>query len=183
MNAQNVTIIGAGALGSHVALLARNWKLRIIVVDGDRVEQKNGKNKAMGLKQMMQGFWGRDIKPVPTMLTEHNVDTMFAGTEFVIDCTDNAKARELIQNHCKAHGIPCLHGAMSADGSFARVVWTEHFVFDHEGVEGEATCEDGENLPLHGLYGGLIANVAQRFLADGIKESFQATGSSIVRLT
>jgi predicted ThiF/HesA family dinucleotide-utilizing enzyme len=195
MNVQTVFIIGAGALGSHVALFGRNWKQRIILVDGDRAETKNTqaqfhpkqsirKNKAMGLKQTMQGFWGRDIKPVPNMLTEDNIDTLFRGiSSLIIDCTDNAAARKLIQDYCKDANLPCLHGAMSADGTFACAMWTEDFVLDHEGTEGEATCEDGENLPLHGMYGALIANVAQRFLTDGVKESFQFTGSSIVRLT
>ena len=194
MKAKTVVIVGAGALGSHVLLLARNWKADLKIIDGDRVEQKNmqsqfhtklgrGKNKAMGLKQAMQGFFGTRLYAVPHYLEKGNEDILLRDAALVIDCTDNAKARALIQNHCKAHQIPCLHGCLSADGTFSRVVWTEHFVFDHEGEEGEATCEDGENLPFHGLAGALIAQVAQVFLNDGVKRSFQLTGTSLVRLT
>jgi hypothetical protein len=141
------------------------------------------KNKVTGLKQSMHGLFGVQLDAKPHKLTEDNVQQLLGDADLVVDCTDNAAARNLIQGFVQEQGIPCLHGAMSADGLFARMMWTEHFVLDAEGHEGEATCEDGENLPLHGLYGAILANVAQRFLVDGAKESYQATGTSIMRLT
>ena len=194
-DSQTVVIVGAGALGSHVLMLARNWTVDLKVIDGDKVEQKNmqsqfhtkmglRRNKAVSLKQAMLGLFGHTrLYPVPHYLGKGNEDVLLRDAALVIDCTDNIKARSLIQSHCKEHQIPCLHGCLSADGSFARVLWTEHFVADPEGEEGEATCEDGENLPFHGLAGALIAQVAQVFLREGRKQGFQLTGSSLVRLT
>jgi molybdopterin-guanine dinucleotide biosynthesis protein A len=62
------------------------------------------------------------------------------------------------------------------------VIWTEHFTPDAEGAEGEATCEDGQNLPFHALAGALIAQAAQKFLETGKKESWQLTPSSLIRI-
>jgi hypothetical protein len=70
---------------------------------------------------------------------------------------------------------------MSNDGLTAQAIWEDHFSPDTED-EGLATCEDGENLPLHGMYGALIAWVGQRYLKDGVKESYLVTPSSTVRV-
>ena len=62
-----ITIIGAGALGSHVALLLRNMKQGLTVCDFDRIETKNlqaqfhgkmglGMNKAVSLGRTFLGM-------------------------------------------------------------------------------------------------------------------------------
>ena len=213
---RHIAIVGAGALGSHVALFARNWdallsrrwksRLQLTVIDFDRIEQKNTQaqfhtnmslrqNKAQALQRAMQGMFGIKANAIPRKLTEDNVAALLGRSEddagvmqideatiLVIDCTDNIAARKVIQGYCKQFDIPCLHGCLSGDGTFARVVWTEHFTPDPEGEEGEATCEDGEQLPLFATAAGVIASTAQRYLADGLKQSFQVSAGSIVRL-
>lgn len=187
-----VTIVGAGALGSHLVLLARNWKVQLKVIDFDRVEQKNTqsqmhsrmslrKNKAQGLKQLMNGLYGTNLESVPNKLTENNVSVLLGSADLVIDCTDNAEARGLIQTFTRDNGIPCVHGALSANGDFSRIVWSEHFVIDEEGEPGQATCEDGENLPFHAVAAGILAMVTQQFLSTGQRRSFQLS-PSLVRL-
>lgn len=188
-----VVIVGVGALGSHVALFARNWRNALVLVDFDRIEQKNtaaqfhtvmgrGRNKAQALQQAMQGMWANKPAAIPYKLSKDNVEQLLGHAALVIDCTDNAEARRLIQGYVKAKGIPCLHGALSADGSLGRIVWTEHFTLDEEGAQGQATCEDGENLPFHGLVGAQLAIVAQRFLKTGERRSWQMVPTGIVRI-
>lgn len=190
---KTVVIVGAGALGSHLALFARNWENPLRIVDFDKVEQKNTqaqfhsrmglrRNKAQALQQSLQGLFGIKIEAVPHKLVGDNADQLLADAVLVIDCTDNAAARRTIQDHVRAHGIPCLHGALSADGSFGRVVWDEHFTADEEGQEGEATCEDGATLPFFALAAAQVAVVAQRFLEDGAQQSFQLGPSGAVWL-
>ena len=64
-----VTIVGVGALGSHLVQFLRSEDVTINVIDFDRVEQKNtqsqfhskpsvGKMKASALKQSMQFLYG-----------------------------------------------------------------------------------------------------------------------------
>ena len=74
-----VVIVGVGALGSHLVLLARNWSAKLKLVDFDRVEQKNtqaqfhskmglGRNKAQALGQAMQGMFGLKVDSLPRKL-------------------------------------------------------------------------------------------------------------------
>ena len=62
---KKIVIVGVGALGSHLVLLGRNWSARFVVIDDDRVEQKNtqsqfhsrmgvGRNKAQAMQQAEQ---------------------------------------------------------------------------------------------------------------------------------
>lgn len=187
-----IVIIGVGALGSHTALFLRNIP-GIRVCDMDRIESKNilsqfhtamgkGKNKAQAFQQALQGLFGIKVEANTNRLTRENAAAILGGADLVIDCTDNAEARRVIQGYVRTCRIPCLHGALAATGDFARIMWDEHFVLDEEGVVGQATCEDGENLPFHGVVGSQMALVAQQFLKTGKKRSLQVTPTSVLRL-
>lgn len=181
-------------MGSHLVLLGRNWPVNIRVIDFDRIEGKNvqsqfhtkmgqGKNKAKALQQAMQGMFKLQIQAMSCKLMGNNQVPLLSESDLIVDCTDNFKARDIIQEYCADIALPCLHGCLSADGTFARAVWTEHFKPDEEGEEGEATCEDGENLPFHVLASAMIAQVVQKFLVSGVKESYQMTPYTVVRLS
>jgi predicted ThiF/HesA family dinucleotide-utilizing enzyme len=193
MNRKTVTIVGAGALGSHLVLLAREWEAELRVIDFDRVEAKNiraqfhtrlgsGKNKARAIQAAMKSLFGVKLAAFSARLVDSNAEELLGGSDLVVDCTDNIAVRQVVQGFCRSGDIPCLHGCLSAGGDFARIIWTEHFVPDREEAEGQATCEDGRNLPFHGLAGALLAWVAQRFLEDGVRQSFQVTAGAVVRL-
>ena len=188
-----ITIVGAGALGSHVALVLRNMKQGLTICDFDRIDSHNmraqflgrmgvGKNKAQSLSQSLYGMFGVKTVFIPHKLAKDNVSTVLANSELVIDCTDNLAARQVIQQYCRTSGLPCLHGALSADGTFARVIWSELFVPDSEGTAGEATCVDGEHLPFFVLVASYVALEAQRFLQTAKKWSLQITPAGVIRL-
>ena len=188
-----ITIIGAGALGSHVALFLRNLKGKIRVIDFDRVDAHNvqaqfhtvqglRKNKALALSQSMKGMFGAEVESIPHRLTQDNWSKLLMDATLLIDCTDNIAARRLIQEYYDEYGVPVLHGCLSADGQFARIVWDEMFVPDPEGNDGQATCEDGEALPFFAMASALIAVEVQNFLKTGKKRSFQLTGSGTLRI-
>lgn len=196
-----IVIVGVGALGSHVLLNLRNLEDTIRVIDFDKVEYKNTqaqmhtrmslrRNKAQAAQQAMQGMFGLKIEAIPHKLTDDNVAQLLGDADLIIDCTDNIAARQVIQRGAtldpagleRVNAIPCLHGCLSAAGDFARVVWTEHFQADGEGAEGEATCEDGEQLPFFALASAHVAQEAQRFLRDGSKRSLQITLNAVLRL-
>jgi hypothetical protein len=174
MTQRTVTIVGAGALGSHLLLFRSNWDVsaargRLRPRGSQRTPQSQfhsvmgmGKNKAKAIQSAMQGLFKRPDRPsLTSKLTDDNQSELLGGSDLVIDCTDNFAARQCIQDYCSSAEIPCLHGALSAEGDLARVVWSEHFVADQEGQPGQATCEDGQNLPFHGLAASLIAQIAQ----------------------
>jgi len=187
-----ITIIGAGALGSHVAMALRNFKQKVRVIDFDRIEQKNvmsqfhtrmglSKNKAQALSQAMKGMFGTTIEAVPHKLTADNWSQLLMDAEVIIDCTDNIAARKLIQEYYDEYGVPCIHGALAADGTFARVVWDHLFQPDEETGDG-ATCEDGEHLPFFMMASALLARSVQEFFNSGRKLSFQLTPKSVTQI-
>lgn len=175
MERRKVVIVGVGALGSHVVQFVRNFDVDLRIIDMDRVEMKNvtsqfhakgsvGKGKVAGLKQTMNFLFGKKINTVPHKLVEANVHELLGDADLVIDCLDNAVSRGVVQDLCLDVGIPCLHGALDAAGSFGRVIWSHDFVIDEEGTEGQATCEDGEFLPFITITAAYVARSAQLFL-------------------
>lgn len=196
---KKVTIVGAGALGSHVAMLLRN-EAELKVIDFDRVEQKNvqaqfhnkgsvGRNKTESLRGLMLLLWGNKVEAVPHKLVANNAHALLVANapELVIDCLDNGEGRRTIQafvrspNNMAQPSIPCLHGALAADGTFGRVVWDEHFVIDDESATGAATCEGGEHLPFIVVTAAYLARSAQVFLQTGKRIGWQLHAGGATR--
>jgi predicted ThiF/HesA family dinucleotide-utilizing enzyme len=188
-----ITIVGAGALGSHVALFLRNEKLKLRVLDFDRVEMKNtqaqfhtkmglGTNKVVALAKAFNGLFGVAVEAFPHKLRDDNAEQSLGGSDLVIDCTDNFNARFVIMAAVRKLRVPCLHGTLSASGDFGRVSWTEDFIPDSESGDAAATCIDGEHLPFFATVSAHLALEAQSFLRTGKKRSYQITPSGIVRV-
>lgn len=180
---KKITIIGVGALGSHLVFLLRNEKATIRIVDFDRVEMKNvasqfhwkgnvGKKKVEALKQSMQFAYGCQLEIIGNRLTDDNADQLLGGADLLVDCLDNGASRRIVQAFAKKHTVACLHGALAANGEFGRVVWTENFTVDDESGAGAPTCEDGEFLPFISVVASYLAFAAQRFLRDNARISF-----------
>jgi hypothetical protein len=156
----------------------RTVDAELTVIDFDRVEQKNTlsqfhaksglrKNKARALETLMNFMWGVKIKAVPHKLNELNFE-LLEGADLVVDCVDNAGARHLIQGWAREHGVPCLHGALAADGTLGRVVWDAKFEVDREPGTGAATCEGGEHLPLIMITAAYMARAVQEWLGNKV---------------
>ena len=183
-----ILIVGLGAIGSHVALALRNVDARLVLCDFDVIERKNtqsqfyqnqdvGKNKAVATRLALYGMYGNaDVLSHGVKFTEISGVHLVEGVDLILDCTDNIAARQCIMEHSD---IPLLHGAMSADGTFAQVTWTRHFKPDAEDGDG-VTCEDGENLPFHLLIGSQMAIAAQQFIRDGTRQSYIITPNGVM---
>jgi len=175
---KNITVIGVGALGSHLVQFLRSEDVKLKVIDFDHVEQKNVQSqfhsktlvrsrKVFSLQKTMDFLFGVKIETVSSKLVDNNVEQLLGGADLIVDCLDNGEARRLVQGYVREKGIPCLHGALAADGSFGRVIWDKDFVIDDESVAGAATCEDGEFLPFIALTSAYLARSAQVFLRTG----------------
>ena len=189
---RQVVIVGVGALGSHVVLFGRNFPVRFTVIDFDRVEQKNvlaqfhskmglGRNKAQALQNAMQGLYGLKIDTIPHRLEEANVGRLLSGAALVLDCVDNAPTRAVIQKFVRDRKIPCLHGALAADGTYARVMWDELFTPD-AAADGAPTCEDGRHLPFVASVASRLASAAQEWLETGKKRSCHLHPGGVVQV-
>jgi len=190
---KKVTVIGVGALGSHLVLALRNVDATIRVIDFDRVEMKNvasqfhfrnsvGKKKVEALKQAMQFCYGRALEVVGNRLTADNVEQLLGGSDLLVDCLDNGESRRIVQNFARERGVACLHGALAADGGFGRVIWTENFIVDDEDGSGAATCEDGAHLPFIEIVASWLAYAAQRYLRDGRKTGYSISPAGVEKI-
>jgi len=186
-----VVVVGVGALGSHVTQFIRNLDVDLLLVDYDRVEQKNvqsqfhsrpsvGKSKVQSLSQSMKFLFGVKAATNPHKVTSDNVGNIFGKADLVLDCLDNGASRRLIQKFVREKRLPCLHGALSADGTFGQVLWDGDFVVDDEDVQGQATCEGGEFLPFIAVVSSFMALSVQRFVVEGKRIGFNVSPGGVI---
>ena len=184
-----ITIVGVGALGSNLVLLLRNVEHEIYVIDYDRVEQKNvasqfhprnmvGKKKTDSIRQTIQFLFNRKIGTNSNKLTKDNVEQLLQGSGLIIDCLDNGEARRLVQGYAHDNDIPCLHGALSANGEMGRVMWAEEFIID-DAAAGAPTCEDGKHVAFIAKVVSVLSAAAEMFLERGEKSNFHITKNKI----
>jgi len=182
-----IGIVGIGALGSHVALLLRSQPLRLI--DGDRVETRNlgaqfhttlslRKNKAQSCANNLQMLFRTKADSYPRMIGWDNADVLLEGCDVVVDCCDNLEARSVIRETC-IDRIACVHGCLSADGQYGRVVWNDRFVPDAEDHPGQHTCEDDANLPFHALVAAVVARETLRYLNTRDQWDYEMTSRTL----
>lgn len=183
---KTVVIVGVGALGSQVVPLLRNVEASIKVIDFDRVEAKNvqsqlygkpsiGKPKTLALQNQVQFLYGQKIESVPHKLVGDNAAQLLGKADLIIDCLDNGASRRVIQGYVRKNNLPCLHGAVDANGTFGRVIWDENFQIDDEDAAGAATCENGEHLPYLTIVGAHIAHATKEFLTKGTRLAYNVT--------
>lgn len=187
-----IVICGIGALGSTALLYLRNVAAELRLVDFDRVESKNlaaqwfvkqslGKNKAEAARLQLANFYGAKAEAMGVRLGPHNAAQLLAGCTLAVDCFDNADSRIALSEAARVAGVPLVHAALAADGTFGLVRWDERFVPDREDAEGQATCEGGEHLPMIGLVGATLARTIQDFLSGSERRDFMISMSSVMR--
>ena len=123
--ASHALIVGAGGLGSPVALYLGSAGVgHITVVDHDTVDATNlqrqiahtladvGSYKAQSIKQSIAAI-NSDVQV--TVITQRADDALLndlvAEADVVLDCTDNFATRHAINRACVKHGKPLVSGA------------------------------------------------------------------------
>ncbi|MDE6171228.1 MAG: HesA/MoeB/ThiF family protein, partial [Duncaniella sp.] len=121
-----VLIIGAGGLGSPVALyLAAAGVGRITILDPDTVSLSNlqrqiihstadiGRNKCDSAREKMLAVNpGVTVDALAIPLTTENASELAREHDLLLDCTDNLATRLLISDTCVAEGKPYVFGAV-----------------------------------------------------------------------
>jgi molybdopterin/thiamine biosynthesis adenylyltransferase len=123
--AAHVLVIGAGGLGSPVALYLGSAGVgHITLVDHDRVDATNlqrqiahtvariGEFKADSVVQAVAAL-NRDVNvtPVTERADDALLDRLVPEADLVLDCTDNFLTRHAINRACVKHGKPLVSGA------------------------------------------------------------------------
>ncbi|MFD1770585.1 HesA/MoeB/ThiF family protein [Sphingobacterium suaedae] len=126
LNQANVLLIGAGGLGSPIALyLAGAGIGRIACMDFDRVEVDNlhrqvahtektvGMPKVYSLQKQLQQL-NSDIvfEPIQEKVTAANIAQYIADYDVVIDGCDNFETRYLINDACAKQQKPLVYGSV-----------------------------------------------------------------------
>ncbi len=189
-----IVFCGVGALGSAAAVLCRNLRATLVLVDFDRVESKNlaaqafvkpslGKNKAEALKLQLLNFWGVKAEAFGVRLGPENVEQLCGAADLIFDAFDNQASRAVLSEFARRAGKALVHAAVTADGTFGLVRWDERFAADAEDRPGQATCEGGEHLPLLGQLGAALARVIQDFALTGQRRDVMVGLASVTSTT
>jgi molybdopterin/thiamine biosynthesis adenylyltransferase len=181
--ATRVTLCGAGALGSHLADgLVRQGFGPLRVIDRDRVEEHNvgtqlygesdvGGWKAEVLRGRLFRAAGVEADAVARELTGRNARALLKGAGVVLDTFDNATSRRLVQEACRAEGLPCLHVGLFAD--YAEAVWDEHYRVPGDAAGDVCDYPLARNLVL--LAVAVAAETLVRFVLEGARASWSVT--------
>jgi molybdopterin/thiamine biosynthesis adenylyltransferase len=123
--AAHALIIGAGGLGSPVALyLASAGVGKITLVDNDTVDLTNlqrqimhavervGEPKVQSGKQAMLRINPQvDVIALQERLQAARLDELVGGADVVLDCSDNFATRHAVNRACVKHAKPLVSGA------------------------------------------------------------------------
>lgn len=194
MTAKRIVVCGVGALGSTAVQYLRSLDAELRLVDFDHVESKNlsaqwfvkqslGKNKAEAIRLQLANFYGVKAEAMGVRLGANNAAQLLSGAALAVDCFDNADSRIVLSESARAAGVPLVHAALAADGTFGMVRWDERFTPDREDAEGQATCEGGEHLPMIGLVGATLARTIQDFVTSGERRDYLVSLSGVMRTT
>jgi len=188
----HVLIVGAGGLGSPVALYLGSAGVgHITIADHDKVDATNlqrqvahtlgriGEYKAESARQAIAAI-NPDVKVTPVTQRAEGalLDELVAKADLVLDCTDNFATRHAINRACVKHRKPLVSGAaIRFDGQVAvfdaRNAQSPCYacVFPESELMEEALCATmGVFAPLVGIIGSTQAAEALK-LVCGVGES------------
>jgi molybdopterin/thiamine biosynthesis adenylyltransferase len=180
---QPLTICGAGALGSHLAdNLARQGFRQLRVIDRDRVEEHNvstqlysesdvGAWKVEVLRQRLFRATGIEIEALRKELGERTARTLLQEGGLVLDTFDNSASRRLVQEHCRALNVPCLHIGLYAD--YGEVIWDEQYRVPQDVAGDVCDYPLARNLIL--LVVAVASETIIRFALAGERKDFSVT--------
>lgn len=182
-----VAIIGAGGLGSPVALyLAAAGVGHLRLIDDDRIERSNLQRQVLHTDAGVGDFKvdsarerllalnpGLDLDARASRIDSSNVERLLDGVELVIDGSDNFPTRYLVSDACVQLGLPMVYGAVERFsgqvGLFAAGVRRGaspcyRCLFPEPPVDAPNCAEAGVLGVLPGLIGLLQANEALKWL-------------------
>ena len=177
--ASHALIIGAGGLGSPVALyLGTAGVGRITIVDHDTVDVTNlqrqiahtlarvGRPKAESARDTI-GAINPDVQVTPLVerADAARLDVLVQGADVVVDCSDNFATRHAVNAACVAHRKPLVSGAAIGFDGQVSVYDTRNALapcyaclFPAEATFEEVQCATmGVFAPLVGIIGSVQA--------------------------
>lgn len=181
--AVRLTLCGAGALGSQLAdNLVRQGFGPLHVIDRDRVEEHNVSTQLYGvadvggwkvevLRQRLFRAAGVEIEVSAKELSERTARSLLKSAGLVVDTFDNSASRRLVQEHCRAKSIPCLHVGLHAD--YGEIIWDEAYRVPSDVAGDVCDYPLARNLIL--LVVAAASETLVRFALDGTRQNWSVT--------
>lgn len=185
--ASHALVIGAGGLGSPVALyLGTAGVGTITLVDGDTVDLTNlqrqiahdlsriGDSKARSAARSIAAINpGPQVVALAERVDADRLLALVAEADVVLDCSDNFATRQAVNAACVAHARPLVAGAAIGFDGQVSVFDSRSFdgpcyacVFAPDAAVDDARCATmGVFAPLVGIIGSLQAAEALKLLA------------------
>jgi molybdopterin/thiamine biosynthesis adenylyltransferase/molybdopterin converting factor small subunit len=166
-------LLGIGGLGCPAALALSELSplVRLVLVDPDRVERSNlprqilfteaevGQFKAVAAARKLPNAQARAVR-----FDEFTADALLQGVDVVLDGTDDAGTRFLVNDECVRRGIPLVHGAaLGWAGQLFTVTAGSaclRCLFESPPQEGPTCAQAGVLAALCGLVGAEMARAA-----------------------
>ncbi len=178
-----VTVCGAGALGANIAEgLARAGFGRLVVIDHDRVEERNlstqpylradiGAHKAKILANMLYRAVGAPVEARVKTLHAHNAGRLLANGALVIDTFDNSVARRAVTEWCASNATPALHVGLSS--GYGEAIWNEDYRVPS--AANDDLCDYPLARNLVSLTAAVACEVVVGFATDGQRRGYTVT--------
>lgn len=185
--ASHALVIGAGGLGSPVALYLGSAGVgRITLVDNDVVDLTNlqrqvahtmariGQGKAGSAREAIAAINPHvDVRTVDARADAAMLGELVAQADVVVDCCDNFATRQAVNAACVAHGKPLVSGAAIRFDAQVTVYDTRQAdapcyacVFPPDSQFEETRCATlGVFAPLVGIIGAMQAAEALKLLS------------------
>ncbi len=118
---KRVLVVGAGALGTFVAISLASIDVgQIVIIDPDIIEETNlnrqilfynsvGKPKAKTLANRISN----DAVKVKSKISKFSTRTKISNYDCIFDCVDNLETRIILSDACESEKIPLVSGGTS----------------------------------------------------------------------
>lgn len=179
----SITLCGAGALGGNITEnLARSGFGRLVVIDRDRIEERNlstqpyyksdiGAYKVKILANTLYRALGVTVDGRAKELTTDNIDQLLRDTSLVIDTFDNSLSRQTVKDYCQNNQLPCLHVGLASD--YAEVIWNDSYRVPSPANDDICDYPLARNLVM--LSVAVACESIINFIASGQQQSFTIT--------
>ena len=164
-----VLLIGAGGLGCPCGMyLAAAGVGRIGIIDHDEVCLSNmnrqiahreiGVSKALSLKNTLEGINDKiEVTAYPYRFSAENAAEILEGFDFVIDCTDTAETKFMVNDLCVHYNKPyCYGGVIGFEGQVMSVIPHKTACLRCIFEEPPTGCETCESHGIIGAAAGMI---------------------------
>ncbi|MCL2332016.1 MAG: HesA/MoeB/ThiF family protein [Actinomycetia bacterium] len=176
-----VLIVGAGGLGGHVLEgLVRLGVGHIMICDPDVIEASNlnrqllalesniGRPKVEAARERVAAINSTvELRAYQAAFPTPELADALSGCDVVVDCLDSLEARQTLEQHCHAAGIPLVYGSIA--GSYIYVgISTPDNPLITEQASTKASLEKtlGNPYPTVSIAAGLQIQLALGVLLD-----------------